>query len=42
MLKLDKTVSTLSRVDINNMDGKQQNVKQRKRKPNAILCCIMF
>ena len=32
----------LSRVDINDMDGNQQDVKQRKRKPKAIFCCIVF
>ena len=32
----------LSRVDINDMDGNQQYVKQRKRKPKAIFCCIVF
>ena len=33
--------TTLSRVDIYNMDGKQQDVKQRKRKPGK-LCVVMF
>ena len=33
--------TTLSRVDIYNMDGKQQDVKQRKRKPGK-RCVVMF
>ena len=33
--------TTLSRVDIYNMDGTQQNVKQRKRKPGK-RCVVMF
>ena len=36
-----KNCTTLSRVDIYNMDGKQQDVKQRKRKPGK-LCVVMF
>ena len=33
--------TTLNRVDIYNMDGKQQDVKQRKRKPGK-RCVMMF
>ena len=33
--------TTLSRVEIYNMDGKQQDVKQRKRKPGK-RCVVMF
>ena len=33
--------TTLSRVDIYNMNGKQQDVKQRKRKPGK-RCVVIF
>ena len=33
--------TTRSRVEIYNMDGKQQDVKQRKRKPRK-RCVVMF
>ena len=33
--------TTLSRVDIYNMNGKQQDVKQRKRKPGK-RCVVVF
>ena len=36
-----QTFTTLSRVDIYNMDRKQQDVKWRKRKPGK-LCIVIF
>ena len=36
-----RNCTTLSRVDIYNKDGKQQDLKQRKRKPGK-RCVVMF
>ena len=37
-----QTCTSLSRVDICNMDGKQQDVKQRKWKPAWGKCCVVM